>query len=70
MGLTLYIGRGRVILGIQRVELLIESMIGGDPGKAQRTGLTDGAFMAEPPRRIDPLYLSAQKTAGHSIWCR
>src|SRR5258706_2388814 len=32
MGLTLYIGRGRIILGIQRVELLIESMIGGDPG--------------------------------------
>src|SRR5260221_2855953 len=32
MGLTLDIGGGSIMLGIQRVELLIESMIGRDPG--------------------------------------
>ena len=32
MDLTLDIGGGSIMLGIQRVELLIESMIGRDPG--------------------------------------
>src|SRR2546421_6864942 len=32
MGLTLYVCRGRIVLGIQRVELLIEPLVGGDPG--------------------------------------
>jgi hypothetical protein len=32
MGLTLYIGRSCIVLGIERVELLIQSMVGGDPG--------------------------------------
>jgi hypothetical protein len=30
MGLTLYVGRGCVVLGIERVELLIQAMVGGD----------------------------------------
>src|ERR1700733_5257321 len=32
MGLTLYISRGCVVLGIERIELLIQSVIGRDPG--------------------------------------
>jgi len=32
MGLTLYIGRGCVVLRIERVELLIQPVVGGDPG--------------------------------------
>ena len=32
MGLTLYVCRGSIVLRIQRVELLIEPMVGGDPG--------------------------------------
>src|SRR5258708_14359400 len=32
MGLTLYVCRGSIILGIQRVEFLIEPMLGRDPG--------------------------------------
>ena len=32
MGLTFDIGRGGIVLGIQRVELLVEPMLGGDPG--------------------------------------
>jgi hypothetical protein len=32
MGLALYISCCSFILGIQRVELLVETMIGGDPG--------------------------------------
>src|SRR6202012_5264133 len=32
MGLTLYVGGGCLILGVQRVELLIEALVGGDPG--------------------------------------
>src|SRR5947209_5591129 len=32
MGLALYVCRSSIILGVQRVELLVEPMIGRDPG--------------------------------------
>src|ERR1700676_1614125 len=32
MRLTLYVGRGSVVLGIKRVELLVQPLIGGDAG--------------------------------------
>src|SRR5882757_4870744 len=32
MGLTFYIGGGSLILRVQRVELLVEPMLSGDPG--------------------------------------
>src|ERR1700730_16675272 len=31
MGLALYVCRGSIILSVQRVELLVEPMLGGDP---------------------------------------
>ena len=48
MGLTLYIGRGCVVLGIERVELLIQSMVGGDPGVDRAT---DGFDCGNPHDR-------------------
>src|SRR6266404_5352834 len=34
MSLTLYIGRGSVMLGIQGVELLVQPVLGRDPGRS------------------------------------
>ena len=57
MGLTLYIGRGCVVLRIERVELLIQPVVGGDPGWiAQRTALITGVFMTEPLLQVDLPY--------------
>ena len=67
MGLALYVRRRGIVLRIQRVELLIEPMVGGDPG-IDRTA--DRAFMVGPPSPIDPLYLSAQRSADRSTWYR
>src|ERR1700722_1552594 len=37
MGLTLYISRGCFVLSIQRVEILIQPLLGGDPGVDRTT---------------------------------
>src|SRR5271154_3307139 len=37
MGLTFDISRGRFVLGIQRIELLVESVFGGDAGVDRAT---------------------------------
>ena len=37
MGLTFYISRGRLVLGIKRVEILVESLLGGNPGVDRTT---------------------------------
>src|SRR5258706_10353781 len=53
MGLTLDIGGGSIVLRVQRVELLIESMIGRDPGidraadRLDRRGLHDRASIVD-----------------------
>src|SRR5258706_13911083 len=37
---------------------------------AQRTGLTEAAFMIEPPISVGRLFLSSQRSGGHSSWYR
>ena len=56
MGLTLYIGRGSIVLGIQRVELLIEPMVGGDPG-------VDGAANRFDRRRLHDRASAASRSS-------
>ena len=49
--------RGCVVLRIERVELLIQPVVGGDPGWiAQRTALITGVFMTEPLLQVDLPY--------------
>src|SRR6266404_7052886 len=69
MGLTLYVCRGSIILGIQRVEFLIEPVLGGDPGvdgaanRFDRGRLHDWASVAElsslslKPKKRGPFHL-------------
>src|SRR3984957_20637853 len=42
MGLTFDIGRGRFVLGIQRVKFLVQPLLGGDPGVDRTTHRFDG----------------------------
>src|ERR1700761_6365358 len=42
MGLALDVGRGRLILSVKRVELLIKAGVGGDPGIDRAADLFDG----------------------------
>jgi hypothetical protein len=37
MGLTFDISRGRFVLGVQRIEILVEPLLGGDPGVDRTT---------------------------------
>src|SRR5229473_4313510 len=69
MGLTLDIGRGSIILRIQRVELLIKSMIGRDPGMDRaadrldrssphgRTPIVDLSSLSRRPKKRGPFHL-------------
>jgi hypothetical protein len=41
MSLTLDIGGGSIVLRVQRVELLVEPMLGGDPGIYRAVDLFD-----------------------------
>ena len=46
-------------------------MFRGDAGvDGTADGLIEGAFMIEPLRPTDLLYLSGQKSVGRSIWFR
>src|SRR5205085_3309345 len=58
MGLTLYIGRRRIVLGIQRVELLIEPLLGGDPGVDGAADRFDRSWLHERASVADPSSLS------------
>src|SRR4030081_3456130 len=54
MGLTLYIGRGSIVLRIQRVEFLVQPVLGRNPGvdgaanRLDRSWLHDRASVADP----------------------
>src|SRR5258708_18048486 len=64
MGMALDIGGGSVILRVQRVEFLVEPMLGRDP-RIDRTAdrLTEGAFMTGSPQPNDPLCPGGQRSA-------
>src|SRR6266403_2582055 len=69
MGLTLDIGGGSIILGIQRVKLLVEAMVGRNPGidraadRLDRRGLhgrasiVDRSSLSLSPKKRGPLHL-------------
>src|SRR5258705_12075465 len=69
MGLALYVCRGRVMLGIQRVELLVEPMVGGDPGIDRaadrldrrslhgRASIVDRSSLSLSPKNRGPFHL-------------
>src|SRR5258707_8163438 len=64
MGLTLYIGGSSVVLRIQRVELLIEPMLGGDPGVDGAADRFDRSWLhdrASPMANESALSLSPKK---------
>src|SRR5258705_9161960 len=69
MGLAFDIGRGCLVLSVQRVELLVQPVLGGDTGidsaadRFDRSGLHDRAFMADRsslsrrPKKRGPFHL-------------
>src|SRR3984893_15277051 len=69
MGLAFDIGGGGIVLGVQRVELLVETMVGGDPGidrtadRFDRRSLHDRVSTAERfslsrrPKKRGPFHL-------------
>jgi hypothetical protein len=68
MGLTFYIGGSSIVLRIQRVELLIEPVLGGDPGvDGAADRLDQGGFITESPCPIDLPCPSNQRSGDRSI---
>ena len=66
-GLALDIGLAGLPLGVQRIELLLQAMLGGFAGvdrAAQRFGLT---CHRRPPWSVPA---AARRTGARSIWCR
>src|ERR1700733_14733604 len=69
MGLAFDVGGGRLILGVQRVELLVEAMLGGDPGIDRaadrfyrgslhdRASIADRSSLSRRPKNRGPFHL-------------